>query len=103
MIKQYKKKPIVIEAIQLTIHNVNEVLRFMYPNHQYPKTDYEQEKFQDYKHLLNVDGLLIPTLEDGPDQQVKHFASIGDYIIKGVAGEFYPCKPDIFVKTYEEA
>lgn len=29
-------------------------------------------------------------------------ASVGDYIIKGVAGEFYPCKPDIFEKTYEE-
>lgn len=29
-------------------------------------------------------------------------ADIGDYIIKGVNGEFYPCKPDIFEKTYEE-
>jgi hypothetical protein len=41
-------------------------------------------------------GLVIKTLEG------EHLASIGDYIIKGVNGEFYPCKPDIFHKTYEE-
>lgn len=40
--------------------------------------------------------ILIQTLE-GP-----HAALPGDYIIKGVEGEFYPCKPDIFAKTYEE-
>jgi hypothetical protein len=39
--------------------------------------------------------LEMTTLE-GP-----HYASVGDWIIRGVAGEFYPCKPDIFVKTYE--
>jgi hypothetical protein len=46
----------------------------------------------------------ITTLEDGnPDSpQVKHIATEGDYIIKGVKGEFYPCKPDIFELTYEE-
>lgn len=41
-----------------------------------------------------VTGLLIPTLES------PHEASFGDYIIKGVKGEFYPCKPDIFHMTY---
>jgi hypothetical protein len=40
-------------------------------------------------------GLRIPTYEG------YVFASVGDYIIKGVEGEFYPCKPDIFEKTYE--
>ena len=40
-------------------------------------------------------GILIPTLEG------EMFASFGDYIIKGVNGEFYPCKPDIFAKTYD--
>ena len=40
--------------------------------------------------------LTIPTLEG------DHTASIGDYIIEGVNGEFYPCKPDIFLKTYEK-
>jgi hypothetical protein len=46
--------------------------------------------------------LRITTLEDGTgvENQVDHIASEGDMIIKGVDGEFYPCKPDIFKKTY---
>ena len=40
-------------------------------------------------------GIIIPTLEG------DHLAEVGDWIIKGVAGEFYPCKPDIFASTYE--
>lgn len=47
--------------------------------------------------------MIIPTLEDGSKAQVKHIATLGDYIIKGVQGEFYPCKPDIFALTYEVA
>ena len=42
----------------------------------------------------------IYTLEDGVKQEVRHVATEGDFIIKGVEGEFYPCKPDIFWKTY---
>ena len=41
-------------------------------------------------------GFLIPTLEGNLE------AKFGDYIIKGIKGEFYPCKPDIFIATYEE-
>ena len=41
-------------------------------------------------------GLVIKTLEG------EHLANIGDYIIRGVHGEFYPCKPDIFRETYEK-
>ena len=41
-------------------------------------------------------GIAINTLEG------EHIANYGDYIIKGVQGEFYPCKPDIFEQTYEE-
>jgi hypothetical protein len=44
---------------------------------------------------LDGEYLTIPTLEG------MHYASPGDYIIKGVHGEFYPCKPDIFNKTYD--
>ena len=40
-------------------------------------------------------GLVIPTLEG------DHLAEPGDWIIKGVKGEFYPCKPDIFAATYD--
>ncbi len=46
---------------------------------------------------MSADGIVIPTLEG------DHLARPGDWIIKGVAGEFYPCKPDIFVATYESA
>jgi hypothetical protein len=45
----------------------------------------------------NPSGLHIKTLEGAM------IASIGDFVIKGVNGEFYPCKPDIFAKTYEPA
>jgi hypothetical protein len=44
--------------------------------------------------------LHVVTLEDGADV-VKHVASVNDWIIRGVKGEFYPCKPDIFEMTYE--
>lgn len=81
--KKYRKKPVVIEAIQ------------------YVGTD--ENKINLY-HFMGVDcyvdgddNLIIRTLEG----DMK--ASVGDYIIKGVDGEFYPCKPDIFEKTYEEA
>lgn len=45
---------------------------------------------------------IIKTLEDGPDSQVKHYASLYDWIIKGVHGELYAIKPDIFEDTYEK-
>jgi hypothetical protein len=43
------------------------------------------------------------TLEDGQNGEAKHIASPGDWIIMGVHGEFYPCKPDIFAATYDPA
>lgn len=79
MSKPYRKKPVVIEAIQYNGKNKVEIQRFM----------------GRYLDEL-VKGLKIPTLEG------DMFASVGDYIIKGVKGEFYPCKPDIFSQTYEE-
>jgi hypothetical protein len=75
----YRKKPVVIEAIQFK-GNDKECIDFcpvaVDPVEQHPS-------------------LLIPTLEG--DMRV----SFGDWIIKGVNGEFYPCKPGIFEKTYE--
>lgn len=80
MIKKYKKKPVVIEALQWT-GNVSEM-----------------ESFCPTAELIGIPkpALCIPTLEG------EHTATEGDYIIKGVKGEFYPCKPDIFHMTYEE-
>jgi hypothetical protein len=78
----YIKKPVVIEAIQWTGDNWKQIDDFITVKHYtYPKEGY----------------ISIPTLE-GLMQANK-----GDYIIKGVQGEFYPCKPDIFEATYELA
>ena len=79
MSKKYRKKPVVIEAIQWVGNNLSEIDNFI------GRTVYNKETT-----------LVIHTLEGDME------ASIGDYIIKGVNGEFYPCKPDIFDKTYEE-
>ncbi|MGT4665922.1 hypothetical protein ACVTYA_14170 [Enterococcus hirae] len=81
---KYRKKPVVVEAIQLTNKNLLEVKEWcngeLVPNAETSGYD-----------------LYISTLEG-----IMH-ADINDYIIQGVEGEFYPCKPDIFEKTYEVA
>ena len=95
--KKYVKKPVVINAIQLKASNLDEVLFFI--NGVYPEIN--DDYFNMAKSVVS-NGLTIHTLEDGADGRAKHVASIGDYIIKGVQGEFYPCKPDIFHLTYDE-
>ncbi len=79
---KFRKKPVVIDAIQ------------------YKGGDHKQEiiDFTEGKAIrsVNWNHLIIPTLEG------NHKAEIGDWIIKGIKGEFYPCKPDIFKKTYEK-
>lgn len=76
MINKYRKKPVIIEAIQWNGKNLTEI--FM-------------------GGTVENKGTTLVTLEGDME------ASINDYIIKGVNGEFYPCKPDIFGKTYERA
>lgn len=87
---KYRKKPVIIEAIQWTGKNLKEIIAFT-GRHESAK-DWSWEYFED---VVAKDGLKIFTLEG------KHLASIGDMIIKGVQGEFYPCKPNIFMQTYE--
>jgi len=84
LIKKYRKKPVVIEAVQFD-DNVCEVEHFV-----------GKELSGNMNGTGKVQELIIPTLEG------DHYASRGDFIIKGIQGEFYPCKPDIFAKTYEE-
>ena len=79
MYKKYRKKPVIIEAIQWNGKNLSEIDNFM-------------GRIVENKETI----LVIHTLEGDME------ASIGDYIIKGLNGEFYPCKPNIFAKTYEE-
>lgn len=93
---KYRKKPVVIEAVQLSADNILEVERFIEQKEIKLDTSVAQDKFEDYKDNVRESGRKIDTLEG------VMTASIGDYIIKGVNGEFYPCKPDIFKKTYEK-
>ena len=100
---QYKKKPVVIEAIQWTGDNTYQVTTFINSKAPDLSSDKAKESWFEYCTKVYSDGLTIYTLEDGNDNRAKHVASIGDWIIKGVKGEFYPCKPDIFEMTYEIA
>ena len=86
MINKYRKRPVEVEAIQFDGWNWQEVYQFM-----------SDEPLMFTQDLRKEEYLLIDTLEG----VMK--AKVGDYIIKGVHGEFYPCKPDIFHETYEDS
>lgn len=73
---KYRKKPVIVEAIQYTGDNLLEVMKFC-------------------KAIRFIDYLYIATLESNMR------VNIGDYVIKGVRGEFYPCEKNIFEETYE--
>lgn len=81
---KYRKKPVVIEAVQW--NGANHLITETFMKGSGATIDYSQSK-------LGV--IQIPTLEGVMTAQA------GDWIIKGVQGEFYPCKPDIFEATYE--
>lgn len=94
---RFRKKPIVIEAEQLKKFTGEHILKCMiFMGTAKPLRPCDHERFDDYVEIVKKEGgLKIKTLEG------EMIASEGDYIIKGVNGEFYPCKPDIFEKTYE--
>lgn len=86
---KYRKKPVVIEAQQITSPtSLLDVMRWVDENGGKPG-EWRWDEDEQY--------LTIETLEG--DMR----ASNGDWIIRGVAGEFYPCKPEIFAATYEPA
>lgn len=91
---KFRKIPVVIEAVQWTGDNLFEVISFTDGTVDIKGT-HAGMKWEEYKDLVHKDGLKIFTLES------KMNASVGDWIIKGVKGELYPCKPDIFGLTYE--
>ncbi len=95
---KFRKKPVVIEAIQLTkgSEQIVKVYRFI-TGEQLPKSNTLSESmFSDYIEKISREGLKIKTLEG------EMTADINDWVIKGIKGEFYPCKPDIFEATYEK-
>jgi hypothetical protein len=97
MVQKFRKKPVVIEAVKLSItsKSIRECLEFMGQKVN-TKSQIASGKFEGYCWDVAKNGLQIKTLEG------TMTAKVGDYIIKGVNGEFYPCKPNIFKKTYEK-
>ena len=89
---KYRKKPVIIEAIQWTGNNISEIKSFC---NEHVRIELHDAAWKAGAFPV-VASLYIDTLEG------VHQASVGDYIIKGIKGEFYPCKPDIFHQTYEE-
>ena len=85
---KFRKKPVVIEAIRFDGTPGGALSLF-------EKFDIPGGKFVPDLYDPALGTLLIPTLEG------DHTARTGDFIIRGVQGEFYPCKPDIFAATYE--
>jgi len=80
--KNYTKKPVTIQAVQFNGENIQEIIDFV---------------GQDNISADDVMGWSIKTLEG--NMLISH----GDYVIRGIKGEFYPCKEDIFNMTYDEA
>lgn len=85
MVQQFKKKPVVIEAIQFKGVNALEIVEWSEESATPARISDDEKKLE------------IPTLEG------KMEVSVNDWVIKGVKGELYPCKPDIFEATYEPA
>lgn len=103
-VMNYRKKPVTVEAIQfLGWRNAAEIAdwsgAFYVPRGYDHPMRHDSEYDRSNMHI-NEDAreyLVIATLEG------NHRADVGDWIIRGVEGEFYPCKPDIFDATYDEA
>lgn len=85
----FRKKPVVVEAVQLWWHTWSEMCAFAGVGSA------EDDKPHGFTHPDGKQGLRIPTLE-GTMEAIE-----GDWIIRGVKGELYPCKPDVFEATYE--
>ena len=84
-IKQYRKKPVVIWAVQLTLT---------------PDSNFGHVAIWCGGTVVAGRHNMYPTLHISTLEGVM-MANVGDWIIQGVAGEFYPCKHDIFIQTYE--
>jgi hypothetical protein len=84
---KYRKKPVIIEAFKTSSTGIG----------MFDEFSIWAEKVGFYDFTYKNESIIIHTLEG--DMTV----SPGDFIIRGVHGEFYPCKPDIFIETYELA
>lgn len=92
---KFRKKPVVIEAVRVSWQTWGELCEFMGvgPHNKARSVEtYSDKCGETAGPWIEMD---VPTLEG--DMTARH----GDWIIRGVNGEFYPCKPDVFAKTYE--
>ena len=87
--RRFRKRPVVIEAVRWTGENRQEILDFI------GMSGHWQAGRSGFRDEVGGAEVVIYTLEG------NHVGRIGDWIIRGVKGEFYPCKPDIFAATYE--
>ena len=87
MIIKYRKKPVIIEAVEYTPENKHLAVNFCHGQITNDKVSDDDNDVTEYIRIDTLEGSML--------------ASVGDYIIKGVQGEFYPCKPDIFHATYD--
>jgi hypothetical protein len=92
---QFRKKPIVIEAFQLTVESRESNVDWPNWAHDAWNKDRAQPGSLFPLHDGGAGPLGILTLEG------EHRVDIGDWIIRGIKGELYPCKPDIFAATYD--
>jgi len=96
MMPQYRKKPVVIEAFQMT------------PKRRTDNSDWPEWLNRAWNMERDEEGAVYPSVRGGVVCQLEirtlegaHLVSWGDFIIQGVHGELYPCKPDIFNATYD--
>ena len=94
---KFRKKPIIIEAFKITQETRDS------------NVDWLEWMHEAWQKERETDGSIYPTEKDSSSGTLsigtlegQHLVSWGDWIIQGVNGELYPCKPDIFEKTYEE-
>lgn len=83
---KFRKKPVVIEAVQWSGNNAKELLGWAGDNGVWG-ADFQIDIENGLVEILTLEGVMS--------------ADVGDWVIKGIRGEFYPCKPDIFEETYE--
>lgn len=93
---KYRKLPIVIEAVEWKGNNEKEMYCFLEGADKHVETEGRSFRIDFCNGTFAIGDLIIKTLEG----EMK--ANIGDFVIKGINGEYYPCKPDIFKKTYIE-
>ena len=85
--RRYRKRPVVIDALQFTRDSQVEMVKFT------------EGKLYDIKIPRCIDGVMTATVST---LEGTYTVTENDYVIRGVQGEYYPCKPDIFYETYEE-